>query len=100
LGLCPPDPQEVEGPGVDDVEAAASIHEHLGEARIGDDGIDDERIDPEIRDVVWMVITVESNGGPRPVEEEGGLRVAQRRFLDARAFTSAWRGASRVPRRS
>jgi hypothetical protein len=64
LELCPPDPQEVEGLGVDDVEDAASIHEHLGEARIGDDGIDDERIDPGIRDIVRMVITVESDGGP------------------------------------
>jgi hypothetical protein len=36
--LCPLDPQEVKGLGVDNVEAATSVHEHLGEARIGNDG--------------------------------------------------------------
>jgi hypothetical protein len=54
---------------------AASVHEHLGEARIGDDGIDDERVDPRIRDIVRMVITIERDGGPRPVEEEGGCKL-------------------------
>jgi hypothetical protein len=37
--LCPLDPQEVKGLDVDNIEVAASIHEHLGEARIGDDGM-------------------------------------------------------------
>jgi hypothetical protein len=32
LEARPCDPQEVEGLGIDDVEAAATIHEHLGEA--------------------------------------------------------------------
>jgi hypothetical protein len=73
--LCPLDPQEVEGLGVDDVEATASVHEHLGEARIGDDGIDDERVDPRIRDIVRMVITIKRDSGPRPVEEEGGCKL-------------------------
>jgi hypothetical protein len=40
------------GLGVYNVEAAASVHEHFGEARIGVDGIDDERVDPRIGDIV------------------------------------------------
>jgi hypothetical protein len=40
--LHPLDSQEVEGLGVDNVEAAATVHEHFSEAHVGDDGIDDE----------------------------------------------------------
>jgi hypothetical protein len=50
--LHPLDPQEVEGLDIDNVEVVISVHEHLGEARIGDDGIDDERVHPKIGDVV------------------------------------------------
>jgi hypothetical protein len=52
LEVCPRDPQEVEGLGIDDVEAAAAIHEHLGEACVGNNGIDNKRVDPRIGDVV------------------------------------------------
>jgi hypothetical protein len=38
------DLQEPEGLGVDDVEAAASVHEDLGEPDVADDGVDDERV--------------------------------------------------------
>jgi hypothetical protein len=48
----PHDSQKVEGLGINDVETAASIHEHLGEVCVGDDGIDDEWVDSRIRDVV------------------------------------------------
>ena len=37
------DSQEPEGLGVDDVEAAASVHEDLGEPGVADDRIDNER---------------------------------------------------------
>ena len=40
------DLQEPEVLGVADVEAAASIHEDLGELDVADDGIDNERIFP------------------------------------------------------
>jgi hypothetical protein len=53
------DSQKVEGLGIDDVNTTAPIHEHLGEACVGDDGIDDKWVDPRIGDVVWVVITVE-----------------------------------------
>jgi hypothetical protein len=60
---------------VDNVEAATSVHEYLGEAHVGDDGIDDERVDPRIGDVVRMVSTVERDGCFGPVEEEGGCEL-------------------------
>jgi hypothetical protein len=38
------DLQEPEGLGLDDVEAAASVHEDLGEPDVADDGVDNERV--------------------------------------------------------
>jgi hypothetical protein len=38
------DLQEPEGLGVDDVEAAASVHEDLGEPDVADDGVDNEQV--------------------------------------------------------
>ena len=58
-GACPDrgqiDPQEPEGLGVDDVEAAASVHEDLGEPDIADDGVDNERIFPQARHAVARI---------------------------------------------
>jgi hypothetical protein len=73
--LRPPDPQEVEGLGIDNVEDAATVHEYFSEARIGDDEIDDERVDSMVRDVVRMVITIEGDSRFGPVEEEGGRQL-------------------------
>jgi hypothetical protein len=70
--VCPHDSQKVKSLGINDVKTTASVHEHLGEACVGDDGIDDEWVDPRIGDEVWVVITVESDGHLRPVKEEGG----------------------------
>jgi hypothetical protein len=72
LEVCPCDFQKVEGLGVNDVETAATVHEYLGEACVGDDGINDEWVDSRIGDVVWVVIMVESDGHLEPVKEEGG----------------------------
>jgi hypothetical protein len=71
----PLDSQKVEGLGIDDVEATATVHEYFGEARVGDDGINDESVDSRIGDIVWMVITVESDGHLGPVKEEGGCQL-------------------------
>jgi hypothetical protein len=38
------DLQEPKGLGVEDVEAAASVHEDLGEPDVADDGVDNERV--------------------------------------------------------
>jgi hypothetical protein len=46
------DLQEPEGLGVDDVEAAVSIHEDLVKPDVADDGIDNERVLPRARHAV------------------------------------------------
>jgi hypothetical protein len=71
----PGDSQKVECLGIDDVKTTAAIHEHLGEACVGDDGIDNKWVDPRIRDVVWVVVTVESDGHLGPIKEEGGCEL-------------------------
>ena len=48
--------------GVHDVEAAASVHEHLGEAGVADDGIHNEWILSRVRDVVGVVLAAEGDG--------------------------------------
>jgi hypothetical protein len=45
-----------------DVEAAASVHEDLGEPDVADDGVDNERVFPRARHVVEMVTLVEGDG--------------------------------------
>ena len=47
--------QEPEGLGVNDVEAAASVHKDLGEPNVADDGVDDERVFPRARHVVGVI---------------------------------------------
>ena len=42
--LHPGDTHGIEGGDVQDVEATASIHQHLSEALLADDGVDDERV--------------------------------------------------------
>ena len=54
--------------GVHDVEAAASVLEHLGEASVADDGVDNEWVASRVRDVVGVVLTAKGNGVLRPVE--------------------------------
>jgi hypothetical protein len=59
--------QELEGLGVDDVEAAAPIHQDLGEPDVADDGVDDERVFPRARHMVEVVGLVEGDGLVGPV---------------------------------
>jgi hypothetical protein len=61
------DLQEPEGLGVDDVEAAASVHEDLGEPDVADDGVDNERIFPRAWHAVGVVALVEADGLVGPV---------------------------------
>jgi hypothetical protein len=61
------DLQEPEGLGVDDVEAAASVHEDLSEPDVADDGIDNERVHPWARHAVGVVTLVEGDGLVGPV---------------------------------
>jgi hypothetical protein len=61
------DLQASEGLGVDDVEAAASVHEDLGEPGVADDGVDDERVLSWARYAVRVVALVEGDGLVGPV---------------------------------
>jgi hypothetical protein len=61
------DLQEPEGLGVDDVEAAASVHEDLGEPGVADDGVDNERVLSWARHAVRVVALVEGDGLVGPV---------------------------------
>jgi hypothetical protein len=60
LGLL--DPHELQGVHIDDVEAAASIHEHLCEACVANDGVGYEWVTFGVRGIVWVVVLVESDG--------------------------------------
>jgi hypothetical protein len=97
LEVRPHDPQKVKGMGIDDVEVAAAIHEHLGEACVGNNGIDNKRVDPRIGDIVWVVIMVKSDGHLGPVKEEGGCGLHREdlsTFPLALACREARRGSS------
>ena len=61
------DLQEPEGLGVDDVEAAASIHEDLGKPDVADDRIDNERVLPRAWHTIEVVTLVERYGLVGPV---------------------------------
>jgi hypothetical protein len=61
------DLQEPKGLGVDDVEAAASVHEDLGKPDVADDGIDNERVLPRARHAVGVVALVKGDGLVGPV---------------------------------
>ena len=63
--------QELQGVGVEDVEATASVHQHLGEPGVADDRIDDEWILPGVWDIIRVVIPIEGDRLPRPVEVLG-----------------------------
>jgi len=68
LELCSLDAQEVESLKVDDVEAAAAIHQYLRESSVDDDGADDEWIDAGGDDLVGVVVAVEGDVGARLAE--------------------------------
>ena len=53
--LRPGDAHGIKGVDVEDVEAAAPVHQHLGEALLADDGVDDERVATRSGDVGRMV---------------------------------------------
>ena len=56
------DLHEPEGLGVDDVEAAASVHEDLGKPDVADDRINNERVLSWARHAVRVVALVEGDG--------------------------------------
>ena len=65
------DPHGFQGVDVEDVEAAAPVHQHIGQAHVADDGVDDERVAPKSRDAGRMVILIENDGRGRPLQLSG-----------------------------
>ena len=60
---CLVDAHLIEHLGVHDVEAAASIHQYLGELLHADDWVDHEWISPRVRDGIRMVGPIEGYDG-------------------------------------
>ena len=74
------DAHSIEGLGIHDVEAAASIHQYLGEPLRGDDGVDDERVASRSRDMGGMVPLIEGYRRFLPAEEGGDGRLGDACF--------------------
>jgi hypothetical protein len=66
--LGPVDTYQIERVGIEDVEPAAAVHEHLGKARIGDDGVNDKQVLPQVWNSSRMIVTIKGDGGVGPVE--------------------------------
>jgi hypothetical protein len=54
---------------VEDVEVAATVHQHLGEPHVADDGIDDQWVLARVGDAVLVILAAEGDGILRPIEE-------------------------------
>ena len=54
-----------------DAEAAASVHQHLGESGVPDDRVNDERVLAGVWDMIGVVILIEGDRLPRPVKVLG-----------------------------
>ena len=70
------DAHGIEGVDVRDVETATPIHQHLGEALLADDGVNDERVATWSGDVERMVSLIKSDRGVRPAKERGDGRLS------------------------
>ena len=62
------DAHEIEGLKVDDVEAAATVHQHLQKTSVDDVGVADEWVDTGGDKPVGVIITVKGDGGARLIE--------------------------------
>ena len=69
------DAHGIEGVDVQDVEAAPPVHQHLSEALLADDGIDDEWVASRSYDAGGMVPLIKGDRGLRPAEEGGDGRL-------------------------
>jgi hypothetical protein len=55
----------------------ASVHQHLGEPRVADDQVDDQRVLARVGDAVWVILAAEGDDVLRPIEEGGAFSVAR-----------------------
>ena len=60
---------------VEDVEATASVHQHLGEVLLADDGVDDERVVSRSSDVGRVAPLIKGDRRFQPVKEGGDGRL-------------------------
>ena len=60
--LVQADPHELQCVRVQNVEASASVHEHLGEPGVADDRIHDDRVLTRVWDVIGVVFAAEGDG--------------------------------------
>ena len=67
----PGDAHGVEGVDVEDAEPAVTFYQHLGEALLMDNGVDDERLATQSGDVGRMVPRIKSDRRFRPAKEGG-----------------------------
>ena len=78
-------------------DLAASVHQHLGEALLADDGIDDERVASRSRDVGGLVPLIEGDRRFRPTKE---IPSRLHMPLGSIPCASAWSRWCRITRRS
>jgi hypothetical protein len=57
---------------IEDVEAAASVHQHLGEPSVADDRVDERRILARVGDAVRMILAAEVMASSDQSRKEGG----------------------------
>jgi hypothetical protein len=60
--LVQPNPHQPQGVSVEDVEAAASIHQHLGEPRVADDWIENQQVLASVGNAVRVILAPEGDG--------------------------------------
>jgi hypothetical protein len=56
---------------IEDIEADASVHHHVGEPHVANDWVDDQQVLARIGDEVRVILTAEGDGILRPVKERG-----------------------------
>ena len=98
--LRPGDAHGVEGVDVEDVEAAASVHQHLGEVLFVDNGVNDEQVASWSGDVGWMVPLIKSDRRFRPAKEGGDGRFGDTRLSVAHFVRALGVDGIGPPRRS
>ena len=59
--LRPGDAHGVEGVDIENGEAATSVHQHLGEVLLADDGVDDKWVATRLGDIGRMVSLIKSD---------------------------------------
>jgi hypothetical protein len=62
LQLFQPNPHQPQGVCIQDVEATTFVHQHLGEPRVADDWIDNQRVLAWVGDAVWVILAAEGDG--------------------------------------